>query len=171
MVYYTISSGFAKGERKMGISKKFVKTQLVRFAPLAKSVSMEQSRRWQTRIGAIMSAKTRKRVSFEDESIGALSCSTAIPRETRKEGIVLYIHGGGYCCGDLTYAKGFAATLADRCGVKVYTFGYRLAPEFPFPAALDDAVTAYLRLLERGYMGKEIVLCGERAAGLFTHFA
>ena len=149
----------------MGLSKKFVKSQLIRFAPLARSLSLELARKGQTRIGAIISAKSRKRVRFEDERVGGLNCSTAIPRELRKEGIVLYIHGGGYCCGDLTYAKGFAATLAYRCGVKVYAVEYRLAPESPFPAALDDAVAAYRRLLECGYTGTEIVLCGESAGG------
>ena len=149
----------------MGLSKKFVKKQLTRFAPLARAASLELARKGQSCIGSLMSAKTRKRVRFEDERVGELNCSTAIPHELRREGIVLYIHGGGYCCGDLAYSKGFAATLADKCGVRVYTFEYRLAPEHPFPAALEDALAAYRRLLECGYAGEEIVLCGESAGG------
>ena len=57
--------------------------------------------------------------------------------------VVLYCHGGGYTCGNLDYAKGFAATLADECGVRVFCAAYRLAPENRYPAALDDAVESY----------------------------
>ena len=78
---------------------------------------------------------------------------------------MLYLHGGGYTCGNLDYAKGFAATLADECGVRVFCAAYRLAPEDPFPAALDDAVVSYQYLLSKGYGPNQILLCGESAGG------
>ncbi len=77
----------------------------------------------------------------------------------------MYLHGGGYTCGNLDYAKGFAATLADECGVRVFCAAYRLAPEDRFPAALDDAVVSYQYLLSKGYPASQILLCGESAGG------
>ena len=85
------------------------------------------------------------------------------PKEERREGVLLYLHGGGYTCGDLSFAKGIGATFADQCGVRVFCPGYRLAPEHPFPAALEDAVEAYRYLLSKGY--QQICLCGESAGG------
>ena len=79
--------------------------------------------------------------------------------------MVLYLHGGGYTCGSLDYAKGFAATLASECGVRVFCGAYRLAPENPYPAALEDALTAYDYLLKKGYAPQQILLCGESAGG------
>ena len=63
-----------------------------------------------------------------------------MPKDERRQGVILYLHGGGYTCGSLEYAKGFAATLADECGVRVFCAAYRLAPEHRYPAALDDAL-------------------------------
>ena len=82
---------------------------------------------------------------------------------------MLYLHGGGYTCGNLDYAKGFAATLADECGVRVFCAAYRLAPEDPFPAALDDAVVSYQYLLSKGYGPNQNLLCGEAAAPVRDH--
>ena len=78
---------------------------------------------------------------------------------------VLYLHGGGYTCGSLDYAKGFAATLASECGVRVFCAAYRLAPENPYPAAVEDALTAFDYLLKKGYAPRQILLCGESAGG------
>lgn len=149
----------------MSFSIKFARKQLVRFGGIARSASLDLTRRGQTGISAIVSAPYRKRVTFEDESVGEIACSLAIPKQIKHEGVVLYVHGGGYCSGNLAYAKCFAAMLADKCGVKVYTYEYRLAPESPFPAALDDSAEVYRRLLERGYRASDIVLCGESAGG------
>ncbi len=149
----------------MGFSEKFVRTQIKRFGPFARNLSLKAIRVGQTRINSIISSKARKRVRFEDEKVGKIPCSMALPKEIKRDGVVLYLHGGGYCCGDLAYAKGFAATLADRYGVRVYAVEYRLAPEHRFPMALDDSVAAYMRLLECGYRGEDILLCGESAGG------
>ena len=77
----------------------------------------------------------------------------------------MYLHGGGYTCGSLEYAKGFASTLATECGVRVFCAAYRLAPEHPYPAALEDAMESYEYLLKKGYPARQILLCGESAGG------
>lgn len=149
----------------MGFSESFVRAQLARFGGIARNASLDLTRKGQTSISSIVSAKYRKRVSFEDERVEGISCSLAVPKQIKHEGIALYLHGGGYCSGDLAYAKCFASMLAYKCGIKVYAAEYRLAPEAPFPAALDDCVTVYKHLLESGYRGADIILCGESAGG------
>ena len=149
----------------MGFSESFVRTQLVRFGGIARTASLGLTRRGQTGISNVVSAKYRKRVNFEDVCVSGLACSTVVPKQIKHDGIALYLHGGGYCSGDLAYAKCFASMLACKCGIKVFTVEYRLAPEAPFPAAVDDCVTAYRHLLEIGYRGSDIILCGESAGG------
>ena len=85
--------------------------------------------------------------------------------ESEKKHIVLYLHGGGYVAGDLEYARGFGSVLAAKNNVRVFCAAYRLAPEHPFPAALEDALAAYQLLLDTGYEGRQIMLCGESAGG------
>ena len=83
---------------------------------------------------------------------------------------MLYLHGGGYCCGDMEYVTGVGSVLAAEYGICTLAPAYRLAPEHPYPAAPDDAMRAYRYLLASGYTSSEIVLCGESAGGglLFT---
>ena len=59
----------------------------------------------------------------------------------------------------------FAAALASECGVRVFCPAYRLAPEHPYPAALDDALESYQYLLQKGYEPGQIMLAGESAGG------
>ncbi|GGC54964.1 alpha/beta hydrolase fold domain-containing protein [Chelatococcus reniformis] len=79
--------------------------------------------------------------------------------------VVLHFHGGGYLIGSakgsLEYASRLAAAIDGTC----YTVDYRLAPEHPYPAAIDDAVAAYRALLRQGIGGASILLSGESAGG------
>ena len=93
----------------------------------------------------------------------AFSAAWVLPRDLRREGVALYLHGGGYTCGSLEYARGFGSALADECGTRVFCCASRLAPEHPFPAAVEDALESYQYLLNKGYT--RITLCGESAGG------
>ncbi|MDX6421482.1 MAG: epsilon-lactone hydrolase [Trebonia sp.] len=79
--------------------------------------------------------------------------------------VVLYFHGGVYVLGDAFQAAGLAAQVARRTRAKVISVDYRLAPEHPYPAAVDDALAAYEALLEGGTAPPDIVLAGESAGG------
>ena len=79
--------------------------------------------------------------------------------------VILYLHGGAYVAGDIEYAKGFAGILAAETQQRVLSIAYRLAPENPFPAAVDDALAAYEYLLHNGYKAGDISLVGESAGG------
>ena len=80
-------------------------------------------------------------------------------------GIVLYLHGGGYLGGSPWTHRGFTSKLAMRTGCGVFVPEYRLAPRFPYPAALDDALAAYRHMLDAGIPADRIVVAGDSAGG------
>ena len=149
----------------MGLPAKLVRSQLNFFKPFVANCSLEVTRKGQDKLGELMEAMHRRDVFVRDHDFGPFQGAWIIPKDERRQGVVLYLHGGGYTCGNLDYAKGFAATLADECGVRVFCAAYRLAPEERFPAALDDAVISYQYLLAKGYPADQIMLCGESAGG------
>ena len=78
---------------------------------------------------------------------------------------VLYCHGGGYTCGQLGYARILASKLALCTGFDVLSFEYRLAPENPYPAAVEDALAMWDYLMYMGYGARDIVVAGDSAGG------
>jgi acetyl esterase/lipase len=79
--------------------------------------------------------------------------------------VVLYFHGGVYVLGEAVQAAGLAAQIARRTNATVISVGYRLAPENPYPAAVDDALAAYQALLDNGTDPADIAFAGESAGG------
>jgi monoterpene epsilon-lactone hydrolase len=79
--------------------------------------------------------------------------------------VVLYFHGGVYVMGDAALAADLASQVGRRTDAKVISVDYRLAPEDPYPAAIDDALAAYEALLDNGNASSDIVLAGESAGG------
>jgi epsilon-lactone hydrolase len=81
--------------------------------------------------------------------------------------VILYFHGGGYVLGSASASVGLASDLSRRAKTRAISVDYRLAPEHPHPAALDDALAAYRGLLEEGQPASRIAVAGESAgAGL-----
>lgn len=78
--------------------------------------------------------------------------------------VILYFHGGAYALGSAADSVGLAADVVRRVGARAISVDYRLAPEHPFPAGLDDAVAAYRALLE-DVPGERIAFVGESAGG------
>ncbi len=149
----------------MAFSAKTLKTQLAILKPLLNSCSLKTIRKGQNKIGELMESKYREKILMKEHSFDNFKGAFIIPKDERRHGVILYLHGGGYTCGDLEYAKGFSATLAVETGARVFCVAYRLAPEYPFPAALDDCFESYKYLLMKGYSPKDITLCGESAGG------
>lgn len=149
----------------MAISGKFIRSQLALARPLLSGCSLETARRGQDMLGELMTHTKHDQISIEEQDFPAFRAAWVQPRDARHEGVILYLHGGGYTCGSLDYALGFGSILAAECGIRVFCAAYRLAPENPYPAALDDALEAYQSLLSRGYKAHQIVLCGESAGG------
>ncbi|MCT9109266.1 alpha/beta hydrolase fold domain-containing protein [Streptomyces mirabilis] len=99
---------------------------------------------------------------------GRLGGIPVVTVETPGDGssaVVLYFHGGAYALGSAGDSVGLAADMARRVGVHAVSVDYRLAPEHPFPAAVDDAVAAYHALLADGTPSSEVAFVGESAGG------
>jgi len=79
--------------------------------------------------------------------------------------VVLYFHGGVYVMGDASLAADLASQVGRRTQAKVISVDYRLAPEHPYPAAVDDALAAYEALLDDGITPPDIAFAGESAGG------
>ena len=82
--------------------------------------------------------------------------------------VLLFFHGGGYCSGSITSHRGMVTETGRAAGVRTLAVGYRLAPEHPYPAALDDALAAYGFLLEQGIAPAHIAIGGDSAGGGLT---
>lgn len=85
------------------------------------------------------------------------------PSSAREGVAILYLHGGGYVLGSAHAYRHFAGHFAARTQLTVFVAEYRLAPEHPFPAAIEDAQAAYRGLLDAGY--KQIIVMGDSAGG------
>jgi acetyl esterase/lipase len=81
------------------------------------------------------------------------------------ENIIFYCHGGGYMTGSCLYAREVTTKLSKYNRCRVFSFNYRLAPEHPYPAALEDAYKAWEYVLSLGYDAKHIVIAGDSAGG------
>lgn len=88
-----------------------------------------------------------------------------LKRPHKKKHAILYCHGGGYTSGNLGYSKVLASKLTQCTGFDVLAFEYRLAPEFPYPAALQDALSVWNHLMYQGYGADDIVIAGDSAGG------
>ncbi len=149
----------------MNLTDKIVRTQLELTKPIAEGTTIEQARSLQDAVGRLMHFAKRHDVAVGEEFAPHINASLIVPRDELRGGYILYLHGGGYTCGTMDYAKGFASVLSAECGMKVVCSGYRLAPEAPYPAALDDVYAAYTAMLEKGIHPSEIILAGESAGG------
>lgn len=80
-------------------------------------------------------------------------------------GLLLYFHGGAYIGGSLASHRALTARLARSCGCEAIAVDYRLAPEHPYPAGLDDALAVYGHLLDGGAVPEQVVVAGDSAGG------
>ncbi len=78
---------------------------------------------------------------------------------------ILYLHGGGYVIGSIATHRGLVSRLTSATGSRALSVGYRLAPENPFPAAVDDATAAYRWLVSQGMEPFRVVIAGDSAGG------
>ncbi len=81
------------------------------------------------------------------------------------EVVLLHCHGGAYVSGNLLQSRVVASHVAAAASLKTYTFTYRLSPQYPYPAQLEDALKVYQYLLDQGYDPKNIGVVGESAGG------
>ncbi len=86
----------------------------------------------------------------------------------KRELSLLYFHGGAYSAGSITTHRSLVGRICLAAGIHAYLPEYRLAPENPFPAALDDALSAYQHLLDKGVDPSKLIVAGDSAGGGLT---
>ncbi len=104
-------------------------------------------------------------VEREEVKIGHISAEWLIPKKADHNKVMLYLHGGGYAVGSKQTHRSLASQISKQAGYCGLLVEYRLAPEDPHPAALEDALAAYEWLLETGHAPEDIVIVGDSAGG------
>ncbi len=115
--------------------------------------------------GANKYARLPHDITVREQLIEGIKSEWLIPKDSDSSKVILYVHGGGYVSGSCNDHRGFVSKLAQNTGVQHLVYEYRLAPEHPFPAALDDSVKVYQWLLSTGFKPENILIAGESAGG------
>jgi acetyl esterase/lipase len=139
---------------------------MMRARPIDPCASIDRLRENFERIVPLLPSPSDVRV--EKTHLGARAAEIFTPSTVRSDAIVLFFHGGGYCIGSLNTHRHFTALLAKAASLRAVAVDYRLAPEHPFPAAIDDALAAYRALLKRGVPARRIIVAGDSAGGGLT---
>lgn len=104
-------------------------------------------------------------LQIENVSLAGLPARKLLPRNGAAWRHVLYLHGGAYIVGSMTSHTALAGQIASATRANAWLVEYRLAPEHPYPAAVEDAVAAYRDLLAQGIAATDILIAGDSAGG------
>lgn len=146
------------------LSSRLLRAQIALLNPLLKRMDLAQMRKLQDGLGGLGQVALGGGVEYEDAGFERFDAAWAHAKTPVAGKAILYLHGGSYTAGSLPYAKGFGGVLCELTGYDTLCVGYRLAPEHPHPAALEDALEAYQRIA-KDYAPKDIALVGESAGG------
>lgn len=148
---------------KENINQSFI--NLIRKAHgLIENSDIEKHRHSQDQMGALFG--NSREVAVTETTVGSMYAEwIRVDRPHSGKKIILYCHGGGYSTGSPLYARTLTTKLASQLSMDVFCFDYRLAPEHPYPAAVDDAQTAWDYLMLQGYGAKDIFVAGDSAGG------
>lgn len=109
--------------------------------------------------------RVAKDVTCEPITAGGVPAEWIVAPGAAQDRVILYLHGGGYVMGSINTHRAMIARLSRASQAKALALDYRLAPEHPFPAAVEDATAAYRWLLAQGYKPGKIVISGDSAGG------
>ena len=148
---------------KENINQSFI--NLIRKAHgLIENSDIEKHRHSQDQMGALFG--NSREVAVTETTVGSMYAEwIRADRPHSGKKIILYCHGGGYSTGSPLYARTLTTKLASQLSMDVFCFDYRLAPEHPYPAAVDDAQAAWDYLMLQGYGAKDIFVAGDSAGG------
>ena len=118
--------------------------------------------------GASKFGKIPNGIEVKEEQINGIKSEWLIPKNSTEEKLILYVHGGGYVSGSCSDHRGIVSKFAKTCEIMTLQFEYGLAPENPFPAGLNDSISVYKGLLDKGFKPENIVIAGESAGGGLT---
>lgn len=138
--------------------------KLKREATIDWNTSIEGFRQ-QAERGAKAFGKLPDDIAIVPVEIGEMYAEWIMPAGGTQDRVILYFHGGGYVSGNCQTHRTHVAKFVQTSGMAALLFDYRIAPEHPFPAALDDAVAAYRWLLSEGVAPSRIAFAGDSAGG------
>ncbi|NBF04140.1 alpha/beta hydrolase fold domain-containing protein [Pseudomonas sp. Fl5BN2] len=104
-------------------------------------------------------------VTRQQRHIGALELQVVEPKAAAAKGVILYLHGGAFCLGNPRTHYSVTSRLARESGCAVWVPDYRLAPEHPYPAALDDCLACYEAIRAQGCPADKLLIAGDSAGG------
>lgn len=139
--------------------------QLIKMAHgFIENTDLEKHRHSQDQMGPLLAPS--KDMLISDVDIDGMHGEwVCVNRAHMKKYVILYCHGGGYSTGSSLYARTLTTKLAASTSMDVLTFDYRLAPEHPYPAALEDALKAWNHLMQYGYGARDVLVAGDSAGG------
>lgn len=128
------------------------------------NTDLEKHRQSQDYFGSLLSSS--RDVKYEEIFIDEMHGEWVRLKKThRKDQVILYCHGGGYSTGSSVYGRSLTAKFARNMFTDVLSFDYRLAPEHPYPAAVEDGMKAWDYLMYLGYGAENVVVTGDSAGG------
>ena len=149
----------------MSLQAKIVKKLLpIQFSDLSEGPIEEQRARQEK---SLRYARLSKGIHCQPVCANGISAEW-IKASGADSGVILYLHGGAYALGSINTCREFAARLSRATKMRVLAIDYRLAPEHPFPAALQDATSAYRWLLSQGFDPSQTIIAGDSAGGGLT---
>jgi monoterpene epsilon-lactone hydrolase len=128
--------------------------------------TLEQQRAGGEMFGALTAPPTG--VTSTEVDAGRVPALWQTPEGAKTDRVILYLHGGGYVACSMRSHESLVGHLAKAAGTRALNINYRLAPENPFPAALDDSIAAYHWLLSQGIEPRHIAVVGDSAGGGLT---
>ena len=131
---------------------------------VVENTDIEKHRQSQDYFGALLGSS--KDMDICPVEVEGMHCEwVRTNRVHMKKYVILYCHGGGYSTGSCVYARTLTTKLAASTSMDVFCFDYRLAPEFPYPAAMEDAMKAWNYLMLLGYGSRDVIVMGDSAGG------
>lgn len=117
------------------------------------------------RKSAAKMAKMPSGITVSPADFSGFYAEWVAPQNCKEDQAILYFHGSGFVMGTSIDHRALVAKFVARCGIKALVFDYSLAPEHPYPAAINDSVAIYLWMLKNGYRPEDIVFAGDSAGG------
>ena len=138
--------------------------EIIKSQPSKPGVSVERMRAGMEKVAERVASDVR----CDPIDIGGVPGEWIVAPGAADDRVILYLHGGGYVMGSINTHRAMMARISRAAKARVLAIDYRLAPEHPFPAAVDDATTAYRWLLTQGYKPGKITIAGDSAGGGLT---
>ena len=129
-------------------------------------VGWEERRQRLDEVGSVWPAATD--VKLEPVDLGGVPGEWSSVAGSDASRVLMFFHGGGYCSGSIRSHRRLVTEAGRSAGIRTLAVGYRLAPEHPFPAAMEDALTAWHFLRQQGIAARHIAVGGDSAGGGLT---